>query len=238
MKIRILKWSGIAVSVFLFVVLIVFSASINRAQAGAVSALSTDYREEDGNYHVEVSNSLAHVVIYPGALVEPAAYLPLAEKIAVQGFDVHIMRMPFHLAFLDSDAVESLELDGSKPIFIGGHSLGGVAASKHVADNPDAYDGLILLASYPQRSVDLTEWDKPVLSITASNDEVMDEVPYGDAFERLPDATARYEIQGGNHANFGSYGAQRLDGEATITRQIQQSVTANRIRTMILNNLE
>lgn len=238
MKKRIFKWTGVIFLILLFVVLIVFSASINRAQPGAASSLSTEYREEDGNYHVEVSNALAHVVLYPGALVEPAAYLPLAEKIAVQGFDVHIMRMPFHLAILDSDAVESLALDDGKPIFIGGHSLGGVAASKHVADNPDAYAGLILLASYPQRSIDLTEWDEPVLSISASNDEVMDETLYGDAFENLPESTARYEIQGGNHANFGSYGTQRLDGVATITRETQQRIAANRIGSMILNNLE
>lgn len=238
MKRKILKWTGVAVSVLLFVMLIVFSASINRPQTGALSSLDTEYRVEDGNYHVEVPNSLAHVVLYPGALVEPAAYLPLAEKIAVQGFDVHIMRMPFHLSILDSDAVESLDLDDGKPIFIGGHSLGGVAASMHVDENPDAYDGLILIASYPQRRVDLSDWDNPVLSITASNDEVIDEVLYDDAFERLPDSIARYEIQGGNHANFGSYGKQRLDGVATIERETQQSITATRIGTMILNSLE
>lgn len=238
MKTKVFKWTAAVSLVLLFVVLIVFTASINRAQAGSISSLSTEYRVEDGNYHVEVSNALAHVVIYPGALVEPSAYLPLAEKIAVKGFDVHIMRMPFHLAILDSDAVESLELDDGKPVFLAGHSLGGVAASKHVSDNPEAYDGLILLASYPQRSIDLTEWDEPVLSISASNDEVMDEDLYGDAFENLPESTARYEIQGGNHANFGSYGKQRLDGVATITRESQQRIAANRIGTMILNNLE
>ena len=36
-------------------------------------------------------------------------------------------------------------------------------------------------------------------------------------------------IPGGNHANFGNYGAQQNDGEATITREEQQILTARAI---------
>ena len=40
-----------------------------------------------------------------------------------------------------------------------------------------------------------------------------------------------YEIQGGNHAQFGNYGVQDKDSVATITRESQQ----NRLVTIIKN---
>lgn len=223
---------------FILVVMFGYAFSINRADDEAIDALDIDYSLVSGTYQVKVNNALAHVVFYPGALVESEAYLPLAEKLAEQGFNVYIPKMPFHLAILDSNAVEKIGIDDGKPVYIGGHSLGGVAALRYVNDHRDDFDGLFLIASYPQPSVDISDWNKPVLSITASNDGVMDIADYEEAMERLPDHTEQYEIPGANHANFGNYGKQRLDDDAEIPRSAQQTITANRICTMILNNLE
>ena len=41
------------------------------------------------------------------------------------------------------------------------------------------------------------------------------------------------EIPGGNHAQFGNYGVQDGDGEAEISAQVQQEVTAGMILKMM-----
>ncbi|MFW5913893.1 MAG: alpha/beta hydrolase, partial [Bacillota bacterium] len=117
---------------FILVVMVGYALSINRADDEAIDAVDADYRLVSGTYHVKGNNALAHVVFYPGALVESEAYLPLAEKLAEQGFNVYIPKMPFHLAILDPNAAEKIGIDDGKPVYIGGHSLGGVAALKHV----------------------------------------------------------------------------------------------------------
>ena len=43
----------------------------------------------------------------------------------------------------------------------------------------------------------------------------------------LPSDTIRVEIAGGNHAQFGWYGNQPGDNEATIRREIQQEQIVN-----------
>ena len=39
----------------------------------------------------------------------------------------------------------------------------------------------------------------------------------------LPESTIEVVIDGGNHAQFGSYGTQKGDGEAAVTREAQQA---------------
>lgn len=41
----------------------------------------------------------------------------------------------------------------------------------------------------------------------------------------LPSGTRWVRVEGGNHAQFGSYGPQPGDGKATISRESQQKVT-------------
>jgi hypothetical protein len=43
----------------------------------------------------------------------------------------------------------------------------------------------------------------------------------------LPPDTTRVEIMGGNHAQFGWYGKQPGDNDATISRYLQQGQTVN-----------
>lgn len=41
-------------------------------------------------------------------------------------------------------------------------------------------------------------------------------------------------IKGGNHAQFGNYGLQKGDGQATISRKAQQQATAQAVRQYLL----
>jgi len=173
---------------------------------------------------------LAGFVFYPGGLVDPASYAPLMRQISDGGILVVIVPMPLDLAVFGigrADEVIAAYPD-VKHWAIGGHSLGGAMACEYVSNNPNVFDGLILLASYPADSTDLSEIDLPTILIYGTEDGVS-----GDVFEasksRLPDDTMLVEISGGNHAQFGDYGPQKGDGAASISRDQQQRLTAESI---------
>ncbi|MBO5521086.1 MAG: hypothetical protein J5973_05370, partial [Eubacterium sp.] len=50
----------------------------------------------------------------------------------------------------------------------------------------------------------------------------------------LPADAVVWEIPGGNHAQFGNYGPQDGDGQATIPEEVQQEIT----KEMILKQLD
>lgn len=53
------------------------------------------------------SSAKAGLILYPGAKVDPHAYVPLAEKIAERGYICVIAKMPFNLAFFGIDAAQA-----------------------------------------------------------------------------------------------------------------------------------
>lgn len=109
-------------------------------------------------------------------------------------------------------------------VYLAGHSLGGVVACLNAADSDSqAISGLILLASYPSEKTNLSDSNLKVLSITASNDKVLQWDNYEKAKKRLPDDTEYLTIVGGNHSGFGDYGKQTKDGKATISQTEQES---------------
>ena len=110
---------------------------------------------------------------------------------------------------------------------IGGHSLGGVAASTYLAGHSDDFSAIVFLAAYPTE--DLSKIDVEALSVVGSNDSVLDRAKYDEAMDKMPAHTRELIIPGGNHASFGNYDAQQNDSEATITREEQQALTAQAI---------
>ncbi|MEG0323167.1 MAG: alpha/beta hydrolase, partial [Raoultibacter sp.] len=56
---------------------------------------------------------------------------------------------------------------------------------------------------------------------------------YDQAIPRLPEGYTEVVIEGGNHAQFGNYGVQAGDGEATISPQEQWDKTASAIADFI-----
>ena len=106
--------------------------------------------------------------------------------------------------------------------YLGGHSLGGVAASMYAAGRD--LNGLILLASYPTKGV-----YAPVLEIYGDQDTVLNMEKRTEADQYLPKDYEIKVIEGGNHAQFGNYGEQKGDGEALISREKQQEITAEKI---------
>ena len=136
--------------------------------------------------------------------------------------------MPLNLAVLGVDrATDVIEAYPEVENWaIGGHSLGGSMAATFTRNNPDLIDGLFLVASYPAGSDDLSGFDDlTVWSVSATEDGLAtpDDIEASRAL--LPTDTTWVPIQGGNHAQFGYYGDQPGDGQATISHEDQQSQT-------------
>lgn len=179
----------------------------------------------------------AGVILYPGARVKAEAYSPLAKRIAAAGHPVYIAKMPLNLAVTKGDAAaEILRVHPTMPFVLGGHSLGGVMASRYAADHPGQLKGVFFLASYPDEKGSLRDTTLSVLSILGTEDEVINKRNYRKGRSYLPDNTIYYSVEGGNHAQFGSYGPQKGDGEAKITEEAQQDSTVHALLDW-LNNL-
>lgn len=62
---------------------------------------------------------------------------------------------------------------------------------------------------------------------------VMNREKYAQSLAYYPADFTELVLDGGNHANFGDYGAQKGDGEATIARSEQIERTADAIAALI-----
>ena len=93
----------------------------------------------------------------------------------------------------------------------------------YVEDHTDGSRGLLLLAAYPTK--DLSTSDMSVVTVYGSEDGVlnMDKIVAGR--ELMPQDYKEVCIEGGNHAQFGSYGTQKGDGTAAIPAEEQWART-------------
>ena len=164
-------------------------------------------------------------IIYPGGRVDPRSYAPQAHALAEQGYLVVIVPMPLNLAVFGSGKAGAV-VEAYPEIenwVIGGHSLGGSMAALYAYNHPEQIDGLVLWASYPANSNDLTSSGLKVASISASLDGLATPDKIEASRSLLPASTTWLEIAGGNHAQFGWYGDQAGDNPATITREEEQA---------------
>lgn len=193
----------------------------------------------DGNIEVKIDDYISFTpknvdptkgfILYPGAKVEPGAYAPFCRAIAEKGYEVIILDMPFNIALLGQNKAEKAMKDYSDITHwvVGGHSLGGVVASKFATEN-NMVDGVVLLASYPNND-NLKNMVKNVLSIWGSKDGVVNFKQLVESRKKLPEDTTYVDIEGANHSQFGDYGLQEGDNEALITSEEQMEITYKNI---------
>lgn len=171
---------------------------------------------------------IAGLIFYPGGKVEHTAYAPLLRACAEQGILCALVRMPGNLAVLDANAADGLQEKYPEITtwYIAGHSLGGAMAANYAAVHSDDYSGLILLAAYSTK--DLTQAPLRVLSVYGTEDGVMNRESYQKNWANLPADTTEVILEGGCHAQFGSYGPQDRDGTPSISgeEQIRQTSEA------------
>lgn len=237
MKHKKLKITVIALAVVLLVCCAgigIYAADYYRMDLPAAQAMLNDdtvdvsqYTGDSDRAEFVPKQTNIGFIFYPGGKVEYTAYAPLMRALAEQGILCVIPKMPLNLAVLDMDAAEGIlklypEID---TWYIGGHSLGGSMAASYAAES-DAFRGLILLASYS--TVDLSESGLQVLNIYGTEDRVLNMENFNTYSTNLPSNTVTFIIDGGNHAQFGSYGKQNGDGFASITpeKQVELAVKA------------
>jgi hypothetical protein len=98
-------------------------------------------------------------------------------------------------------------------------------AARYATNHRDRIVGVFFLGAYPDKKGNLKDSGQPVLSLLGSRDGVVNREAYEVSKQYLPDDTIFMSIEGGNHAQFGSYGAQEGDQPAVITPQEQWQQT-------------
>lgn len=159
------------------------------------------------------------IIFYPGAKVEALAYLPILEKLKNEGYTCVLVKMPFNMAIFDKNAADKVidKMPEIKKWYIAGHSMGGAMAGSYASENKNRVQGLILMGAYIYGDY------PPEKSLTV----------YG-TFNSNLEKNIHYsqnivKIEGGNHAQFGNYGKQKGDPDATISADEQQNETVSAI---------
>ena len=165
-------------------------------------------------------------IFYPGGKVEEEAYATFCKRIAKEGYKVVIVPMPLKLAVLGGNRANNVigDYPEIKNWAIGGHSLGGVMAANFAYKNPSSIKALILYASYPQDSNNMSTQDIKVLSSWGTKDGVADINKIKAAENLLPKDSIFQSIEGGNHSQFGNYGFQKGDNASNISTNQQQQI--------------
>lgn len=244
---------------FLLLTLFCLASSCSYLPENTADIDGVDIREERSHYVLSPAEGSptkkTAMVFYPGGLVDPAAYIPaLAQLVKSDQRIVVVLKATGNLAIMNPNLAAKVvdeENDLADNWLIAGHSLGGVVAAMATERNPDLFVALIMQAAYS--SVDLSQWPNPMMIITGSEDEVFESndidanqenmLPLN-FLESLDDLTETgtigqtivWEIEGGNHGQFGAYGFQEGDGEAQISGQEQHTQVANAIKAFLQSN--
>ena len=200
-----------------------------RADSIAAAALISDENVQishtDYGWIFDGESEEDALIFYPGGKVEAAAYAPLCRELAQNGADVCLVEMPLRLAMFGMNKADSIidALD-YEHWYIAGHSLGGVFAAYYAAENEEKLDGIILLASYSTKELR----DLKAILIYGSEDKVLNMKEYAKNRTNVTADSIEHIIDGGNHAQFGSYGLQAGDGTALVSpqEQIDETVMA------------
>ena len=185
----------------------------------------------------------AALVFISGGGVAAHAYAPLLRPITEAGYPVYVIKLPWRLAPLDSHKLDAIDRAraaiASHPEtsrwVIAGHSLGAALATRLARADPAAADAMVLIGTTHPKEIDLSALSMPVTKVYASNDGVAPPERVLANRGLLPGHTKWIEVRGGNHSQFGHYGHQLFDGDATISRDAQQSVTRSVLLDVLAN---
>ena len=218
-------------------VFIVWSIVAYRANAEARAAAESDsavrVTRADGVWRFvpgQTPASLTTLIFFPGALVDPRAYAPLARAVANAGYPVILVELPRRGAFggADSPELESrirsvlAEAKGG-PVVVAGHSRGGVVVSQIAARNAALLSGIVIVGSSHPRDHDLSALAVPVTKIVGTRDGLASPSEVRHNAHLLPPHTRWIWIKGGNHSQFGWYGFQPLDRWPRVTASAQRA---------------
>lgn len=159
------------------------------------------------------------IIFYPGGLVNPEAYLyKMAQLSFCLETEIYLVKAPFNAAIFGINAaakvIAAYQLE---EVWVGGHSLGGIAAARFTANQQEQISGLFLFGAYSDQ--DLSNFQGPVISIMGLNDQIINRENYEAAKNNLPPQAMIVEKAGLNHSAFGNYGLQKDDGQSFLSDQ-------------------
>lgn len=198
-------------------------------------------RDDTLDFIANASGKKPGLIFFCGSGVAAEAYVPLLRPVADAGYSVFIVKLPYRFAPFDAHKRAALERAAqvirSHPEIarwvIAGHSLGGALAARMMSAKPESVAGLVLIGTTHPKEADLSSLNIPVAKVFASLDGVAPRDRVLATKHLLPARTEWTEIEGGNHSQFGHYGHQLFDGNATISREAQQAV----VRSVLLKML-
>lgn len=223
----------LAVLVILTLGFVLWASTAARPTDAALRALESDKRvsvtQQNGfiTFSPPGISPTTGFIFYPGGRVDYRAYAPALRMIAERGYFVVLVKVNLNLAFFEINAADDVIRAHPEVAHwaVGGHSLGGVAASSYASAHLDSIDGLVLWASYPADD-SLTNATIRVISIYGTKDMAGME-PFDRSRAQLPADTQFVIIDGGNHAQFGAYGEQAGDNPADISAEEQWEQVAD-----------
>ncbi len=230
-----LKITLITILTFLFLLIgafLIYVSDYYRADDAAIAVMQSEpaARAQD-NFIIlsPATPSDTALIFYPGAKVEYFAYLPILEKIKQNcGITCILIKMPFNMAIFDANAADKIidQFPDTKNWYIGGHSMGGAMAGDYASKHQDKVKGLILLGAYIYGNYP----SKNALTVYGTfNTSVAEKINYTDNI---------VVIEGGNHAQFGNYGKQKGDPDATISSEEQQNIAVEAINEFLAKRKE
>ncbi|MEG1847599.1 MAG: alpha/beta fold hydrolase [Lachnospiraceae bacterium] len=218
--------SAFAVLIISVVTFLLWTNDYYHAQDMAISVMTGDTSIKTIDNLTILSPGISSdtgIILYPGAKVEAIAYLPILEKLKNEGYTCVLVKMPFNMAIFDANAADEVfeQVPNIKKWYIAGHSMGGAMASSYASKNSDKVKGLILMGAYLYGNYP----EEKALTVYGSfNDNLEQHISYKKNI---------IKIEGGNHAQFGNYGKQKGDPDATITAEEQQNITVDAIEQFI-----
>ncbi len=215
----------------LIVAFLIYSGIYYHAGSVAEAALSSEgtvqVSKVSYGWFFDGPSEEAALIFYPGAKVEAKAYAPLLLRLAAEGMDVCLVEMPLRYAFFGMGRARAVMNEYEYSCwYIGGHSLGGAMAASYAAEHPEGIDGVILLGAYAPKLLDDNIAE---IVIYGSEDRIVSMKAVEKGRETAPNLYTEHIIQGGNHAQFGDYGVQPVDGTAAISPEEQWSETVRSI---------
>lgn len=179
----------IALGLTAFVVFTGWSLLAYRANGEARAAMASDSRvavtEGGGAYWIfrpaDRRTTGPGLVFFPGAIVDPIAYAPIARRVAEAGYPVVLVRVPRRAALGGAEGAAPLgrgragmRAAGATGWVVAGHSRGAEIAARMLLQDPANLKGLVLIGSSHPRDISLAHVSVPVTRVYGTRDTVAD----------------------------------------------------------------
>jgi hypothetical protein len=223
-RIKIVLISILSLVILLVSGFLIYASDYYRADDVAIAVMQNDATILVQDNIIILSPTIPSdtaLIFYPGAKVEYLAYLPIMEKVKQScGITCILVKMPLNMAIFDVNAADEIinQFPDIKNWYISGHSMGGAMASDYASKNQGMVKGLILMGAYVYRNYPA---ENALTVYGTFNESVAEKIDYTENI---------IVIEGGNHAQFGNYGKQKGDPDATISGEEQQNLTVEAIK--------